>query len=480
MKWMLPGTVFMTVSLGIVACVRGDVFLFGGSTPVKETTKPVAVDESVQLPTAVTEVDWRSDYRKARQEAVEKNRPLVIAFMSENSFWCKKLDRMTFHDAGIVAQLNQQCIPLRIDPGKERELAESLRLQNYPTVVYANPDGRILMSQEGIMDPAFMKEQLDRVVLSTTVKSMERSIQETRVRFVQTTPIAEVREPEQPVAPVHINMRSLKIHYEVSDKGRSDVVMIQVWATQDAKTWKKVCQEAPQASSYVNVAVDKEGLWGFKLIARSGVGRGESAPVAGQQPDFWVEIDETTPEVAIVSTEMSGDARNPKMTIRWSARDKHLADRPISISYSPKAEKMSWTPLAAGLANEGVYVWSVPPQVSFHSCHIRVEAVDQAGNVGSGQTSSPVTVELAIPKVRIKTIEAGLDAEKAEAIKANMIRQVSVEPAAYSVPVMAVPVASPNESSVPAAVSPSTVPMAPLYPVTPPVEPVLASPPKAQ
>jgi thioredoxin-related protein len=450
MKWMLPGFVLMAVSLGIVACVRGDVFLFGSNSLAKETTRPLSQDEIALLPSSAAEVEWRTDYRKARQEAVEKSRPLVIAFMSENSFYCKKLDRLTFRDVGITAQLNQQCIPLRIDPVKDRDLAESLRLQTYPTLVYASPDGRILGNQEGVVDAAFMKEQLDRIIAMTATRSLLQPIrEETRVRFVQTTPIAEVREPEQIMTPVHVNTRSLKIHYEVTEKGRSDVVMIQVWATQDAKSWKKVCQEAPQTSSYVNVTVDKEGLWGFKLIARSGVGRGESEPVAGQQPDFWAEVDETAPEVAILSTEMSGDARNPRMTIRWRAQDKHLADRPISISYSTPTQSMPWTQLAAGLANDGVFVWNIPPQVSFHSCQVRVEAVDQAGNVGSAKTSNPVIVELAIPKVHIKTIEAGLDSEKAEGFRTNLLRQVSGAVSYPSPTVMAVPVASPNETPAP-------------------------------
>src|SRR5438552_3978122 len=58
---------------------------------------------------------WRTDYNAARREATEKKRPLLLDFVTENCFWCKKLDSTTFRDPAIVALLNEQFIPIRID-----------------------------------------------------------------------------------------------------------------------------------------------------------------------------------------------------------------------------------------------------------------------------------------------------------------------------------------------------------------------------
>jgi uncharacterized protein YyaL (SSP411 family) len=121
----------------------------------------------VLLPPSVCpaeEVAWRSDYPTARREAVEKGRPLVIDFGTENCFWCKKLDAITFKDPTVVSIMNERFIPLRIDANKDAPLAEALHIQSYPTVVLASAEGKILDMQEGFTDAGNFLEKLKRVV----------------------------------------------------------------------------------------------------------------------------------------------------------------------------------------------------------------------------------------------------------------------------------------------------------------------------
>ena len=51
-------------------------------------------------------------------------------------------------------------------------------------------------------------------------------------------------------------------------------------------------------------------------------------------------------------------------------------------------------------------MWTLPEGVPYQF-HVRVEAVDQAGNVGEAVTESLVKVDLALPKVRILNVEPG-------------------------------------------------------------------------
>ncbi len=109
---------------------------------------------------AAQEIQWRTDYKKARDESIEKGLPLVIDFGTENCFYCKQLDARTFRDATIISLMNERCVPLRIDATKQAALAEALRIQSYPTIVFASPDGRILGFQEGFVEAPRMKELL--------------------------------------------------------------------------------------------------------------------------------------------------------------------------------------------------------------------------------------------------------------------------------------------------------------------------------
>jgi thioredoxin-like negative regulator of GroEL len=111
------------------------------------------------------EVEWRTDYRKARQEATEKNRPLLLDVGTEQCFWCKQLDQRTFRDPGIIALLNERFIPLRINAQENPDMAKALRVQQYPTIVFASSDGKILGFQEGFIEAPRMKELLQKTIV---------------------------------------------------------------------------------------------------------------------------------------------------------------------------------------------------------------------------------------------------------------------------------------------------------------------------
>jgi thioredoxin-like negative regulator of GroEL len=118
---------------------------------------------SLFLPAAAKaqEVEWRTDYGKALQEAGKKNRPLVIDVGTENCFYCKQLDQRTFKDASLVSMLNERCIPLRIDADQHPRLTEALRVQLYPTLVFATADGKILGYQQGFIEAGPLQERLN-------------------------------------------------------------------------------------------------------------------------------------------------------------------------------------------------------------------------------------------------------------------------------------------------------------------------------
>src|SRR5262249_39144023 len=98
------------------------------------------------------------------REALEKGRPLVLDFGTAFCYWCKRLDETTFRDATVVGVMNERFIPLKIDAEKEAGLAQFLRIQSYPTVVLASPDGKILGTHEGYMEPGRFHELLRRAL----------------------------------------------------------------------------------------------------------------------------------------------------------------------------------------------------------------------------------------------------------------------------------------------------------------------------
>lgn len=88
------------------------------------------------------QVKWRHDYAAARREAKETNRPMVLDFGTKSCFWCKKLDGSTFRDATVVKEMNERFIPIKIDAEEQAQLATTLGIESFPTLLFAAPDGR--------------------------------------------------------------------------------------------------------------------------------------------------------------------------------------------------------------------------------------------------------------------------------------------------------------------------------------------------
>jgi thioredoxin-like negative regulator of GroEL len=119
-------------------------------------------------PEAAGDIQWRTDYMAARHEAQKKNRPLVIDFGTEHCYWCKRLDATTFRDETVLRVMKERFIALKVDAEKESGLAQALRIQSYPTIVIAAPDGKIIATQEGYVEAGRFHEQLQRALATIT------------------------------------------------------------------------------------------------------------------------------------------------------------------------------------------------------------------------------------------------------------------------------------------------------------------------
>ncbi len=120
---------------------------------------PVRADEPIQ---------WRTDYNAARKEAREKGLPLLLEIGAPECVFCRKQDAVTFKDPGIVELLNGQFIALKINGNKEDALVQALKVQVYPTTVFAAPDGKILSFLQGYVAPEQFRDHAKRAVLNAT------------------------------------------------------------------------------------------------------------------------------------------------------------------------------------------------------------------------------------------------------------------------------------------------------------------------
>jgi hypothetical protein len=202
---------------------------------------------------------------------------------------------------------------------------------------------------------------------------------------------------------IHVRNRRFQLEYSIENVGPSAVKNVEVWVTTDTRSWQRHSM-APAAGPYT-LEVRAEGRYGFTLIPRSGVGLAQKLPEPGDQPQVWVQVDETRPVIKLLNVVVTREQPD-QMTVYWSASDRHLRAQPISILYAT-APGGPWTPLKEKLENSGACTLSTKELP--YEFYVRVEAVDEAGNVGCDQRKESVKVDLKIPKVGhigVKPVEA--------------------------------------------------------------------------
>jgi hypothetical protein len=207
-----------------------------------------------------------------------------------------------------------------------------------------------------------------------------------------------------------LGSKTITLNYEISEKGPSGVSGVDLWMTEDGRSWSKM--QLPKAAldptfmGPLTFSVPGEGVYGFTLIAKSGVGLSERPPQIGDKPHVWIEVDLTKPVVELQSVLVGEGENKGRLSIAWSARDKNFGKTPIALSYSVQ-NGGPWTTFAERLPNTGHYIWKMADRDMPWQFYLKVEAIDLAGNIGEAITPGPVRIDLVQPKAKITDVQAG-------------------------------------------------------------------------
>jgi hypothetical protein len=210
---------------------------------------------------------------------------------------------------------------------------------------------------------------------------------------------APAATPQQPSV-VHVRSKHFQLNYTAENVGPSDVKSVDIWVTQEGRGWRKYKPDAPPRGPQP-IDVQEPGKYGFTLIPRSGAGLAAEPPRAYDTPQVWVQVDDTKPLVRFTRDPVPGKGQDDAntLTIYWSAQDQFLRRDGITLKYRTEPNG-PWTPFPDGknLENRGYHTCSTQGLPSY-KFFLRVEAIDEAGNVGFAETQKEIIVDLKIPYI---------------------------------------------------------------------------------
>jgi hypothetical protein len=196
------------------------------------------------------------------------------------------------------------------------------------------------------------------------------------------------------------NSREFSLDYEVEALGPAAVQSVELWGTSDGgRTWTR-WQADEDRQSPVEVQVERDGVYGFRVVIVSARQLASLRPQPGEPADIWIGVDTTPPSVRITAALYGEGEHAGKLDIRWQAFDTGFGERPLTLSFSESADG-PWNILAAGLPNSGQYYWAVEPRIP-REIYLRIEAIDDAGNLGEHRTMESIKTAGLVPHAKIR------------------------------------------------------------------------------
>jgi hypothetical protein len=200
-----------------------------------------------------------------------------------------------------------------------------------------------------------------------------------------------------------LNSTHVFLEYQIEQAGASGVGKVEIWITSDqGQSWKRLGEDVDRKSP-AEVDLPSEGLFGVSLVVTNGRGFGGTPPSTGDVPDWWIEVDATSPVGELISVRPGHGDESNTLIIAWTARDANFGAEPIDLYYSSSREG-PWSVIAKGVKNDGRYRWVVPQEVGAQT-YVRLVATDKAGNSCICETGQPVALDdMSRPRARVVNV----------------------------------------------------------------------------
>jgi uncharacterized protein YyaL (SSP411 family) len=108
-------------------------------------------------------IEWRQWDKTALEEAKKKEKLILLSLSAVWCHWCHVMDETTYSDMDIIAFINMNFIPIRVDSDMRPDIDSLYNQGGWPSTVILTPEGDIVDGGTYI-PPHDMKERLKRII----------------------------------------------------------------------------------------------------------------------------------------------------------------------------------------------------------------------------------------------------------------------------------------------------------------------------
>jgi len=93
-------------------------------------------------------IQWLS-YAEGRQRGEAEKKKLFLFFDSERCRYCLQMERETFSNSAVIAFVNRNFIPIRVNSDKEQKTALKYQVRGLPSIWFISETGERIANRPG-------------------------------------------------------------------------------------------------------------------------------------------------------------------------------------------------------------------------------------------------------------------------------------------------------------------------------------------
>jgi thioredoxin-related protein len=101
----------------------------------------------------------------------EKDKKIFINFYADWCAYCKVMEKKTFKEPSVVAFINKNFIPIKVNSDKETKVASTFKVRGLPDSWFMSSSGDIIGHRAGFIPPETMINML-KYIHSDSYKTM--------------------------------------------------------------------------------------------------------------------------------------------------------------------------------------------------------------------------------------------------------------------------------------------------------------------
>lgn len=116
------------------------------------------------------EIKWQS-YQSGMKKIADENKKGFIHFYTDWCTYCKLMNQKTFTNDAVIAFLNQNFVPIRVDAEEQRNVAKKYGVSSFPNNGFIAEDQSEIGKRPGFIPPDLLLKMLE-FIDSESFKSM--------------------------------------------------------------------------------------------------------------------------------------------------------------------------------------------------------------------------------------------------------------------------------------------------------------------